>query len=141
MFSVRVCRTDALAFSGDPDDTKIEGVHALEWTMLEDFILLDGPHQCVWRPYIGNQSRFHVINGLAIRGILAVGTEDRDHHRLQPQRSAIGQPILAPPFLGIEHFYFSSILRGIGSDIAQRSLQFPIPAARVARPCRATCGY
>jgi len=84
MFSARVCSTEALAFRGDPDDTKTEGAHALEWTMLDDFILLDGPHQCVWRPHIRNQSRFHVIDGLAIRGILTIGTKDRNHHRLQP---------------------------------------------------------
>jgi hypothetical protein len=119
MFSARAGSTDALTFKGDPDDTKTEGVHALEWTMLEEFMLLDGPHQCVWRSYVGNQSGFHVINGLAIRGILTIGAEDRDHHRLQPQCGAISQPILAPPFLGLEHFDFSSILRRIGSGIAQ----------------------
>ena len=35
MFSARVCRTDAFAFRGDPDETKTEGAHPLEWTMLE----------------------------------------------------------------------------------------------------------
>ena len=38
MFSARVCSTEAFAFRGDPDDTKTEGIHMLEWTMLEDFI-------------------------------------------------------------------------------------------------------
>ena len=38
MFSVRAGSTDVFPFRGDPDDTKTEGVHMLEWTMLEDFI-------------------------------------------------------------------------------------------------------
>jgi hypothetical protein len=75
---------DALVFRTAPDQIDTEGVQALEWTTPGDLMSRARLTQFRWRPDIGNQSRFHVIDRLPILGELTFSPEDRDHDRLQP---------------------------------------------------------
>jgi hypothetical protein len=66
------------------DHTDTEGVPVFDWTTPGDFMSPPGLIQRGWRPNIGNQGGFHVIDRFAIFGVLATCPEDRDHDRLKP---------------------------------------------------------
>jgi hypothetical protein len=81
------------------------------------------------RPHVGNESGFHIVYRFSVRRVLSVGTKDCNHYRFQAQCGAIRQAVLAPPFLGFEHFDFGRLPRGIRPDVAQSSLQLLVSAA------------
>ena len=67
--SAVVLRPDVVVVGCNPDETNLEGVHVFELMILRPFILCFRSRR---GPDIGDQRRFHVVDRLAIRRLMAV---------------------------------------------------------------------
>jgi len=114
------------AFRGDPDDTKNRRHPDARMDDVGGFSFTGWPHQCAWRPHIGNQSRFHVIKRASPSGVYwpsarKIAIITGFNRNMVPSASRYSLHLSLASSISISVV----LLRGIGSDIAQWSLQFP----------------
>ena len=97
-----------LAVVCDPPPTKIGEVLIVDQNILALSIALSRlSRSAAPGSHIGDQRRFDVVHGFAIRGMLTIGAKNSDYDRLDSQFSAIPQAIFAPHFLSFEHLNFA----------------------------------